>query len=833
MILPDLSHLPNLPVTEVLPALTGALAANGAAVLVAPPGAGKTTLVPLYLLGSIQGKIIVLEPRRVAARAAARRMAGLIGEDTGLTIGYAMRLDTRQSAATRILVVTEGVFTRMILADPELAGIGCVIFDEFHERSLDADFGLALTLDVRAALRPDLKLVVMSATLDGAKFAGILGDAPLIESKGRSFPVEIRYAGRNPLQRIEEAMAGEILRAVNHERGSIGQGSIGQGSILAFLPGIGEIGRVRRLLEGHMAEGRLPSHVAVLELHGQQEAAAQDEAIRPAAHGTRKIVLATSIAESALTIDGVTTIIDCGLARVPVFEPATGLSHLETVRVSRASADQRAGRAGRTAPGLAIRLWHEGQNAALAAFDTAEIFAADLSGLVMDCAAFGVADPLQLPFPEPPPVPALNGARALLQELGALDAHYRLTGLGQKMRALALPARAAAMVAEAGALGGLAAEIAVLLTERGLGGTDPDLAVRVAAFRNDASMRAKTARRLARRISAMPDDRQYGDPSDAGRVLLPAFFDRVAMQRGNTGRYLLANGRGVEIETTSALAKEPFLVVVDMQGKAQGARIVAAASVTPADIYSLLASRIITQQETWFDAASGALKSEARDRLGHLVLARRPARVESGPAAGLALLEAVREHGLALLPWDAASESLRARLAFLHHHRPDDFPDVCDAALLAQLDNWLLPFLSGITKFSALPPGAVESALNSLVPFEHQRNMAKLAPSHFEVPSGSSIRLRFENNDAVLAVRVQEVFGLKTHPAILNGSFPLLLELLSPAQRPIQTTRDLPAFWAGSWKDVRTDMRGRYPRHVWPDDPAQAVATLRAKPRGT
>jgi ATP-dependent helicase HrpB len=810
--------LPDLPVTEVLEPLVQALALQGAAVLVAPPGAGKTTIVPLYLLNLVEGKIILLEPRRVAARAAARRMASLLGEDVGQTVGYAMRLDTRQSAATRILVVTEGVFTRMILSDPELAGVACVIFDEFHERSLDADFGLALTLDVRTALRPDLKLIVMSATLDGAKIAGVIGDAPLIESQGRAFPVDMRYVDRNPLERIEDAMAAAIRKVVAEE----------QGSILAFLPGVGEIGRVKRLLEG-----RLPADISLHELHGQLDAKAQDDAIRPTTKGMRKIVLATSLAESALTIDGVTVVIDSGLARVPVFEPATGLTHLETVRVSRASADQRAGRAGRTAPGIAVRLWREGQNAALAAFDTPEIFSSDLTGLVMDCAAFGVADPLQLPFPEAPPLPALNEARALLRELGALDANNRLTVLGENMRNIALPARLAAMVAKAGDLSGLAAEIGILLTERGLGGSDADLTSRLSNFRNDRSERAKNARQLAKRIGGQSASAASGDASDIGRIMLPAFFDRVAMQRGNTGRYLLANGRGVEMDATSTLAREPFMVVADVQGKAQGARILAAAPVSEAGIRDVLADRIISGTVTWFDVPTGALKSEHRDTLGSLVLAKRPAKIEAGAAAANALMEALRQHGLGLLPWNEASENLRARLAFLQHHRPDEFPDVSDAALLGRLVDWLLPYLGNVTKFSTLPNDALMNALTSLVPFDQQHKIGKLAPSHFEVPTGSNIRLRYENNDSILAVRVQELFGLKTHPAILDNGFPLLLELLSPAHRPIQTTRDLTAFWAGSWKDVRVDMRGRYPRHVWPDDPANAAPTARAKPRGT
>ena len=814
-------NLPELPVIGVLAPLAAALLEKGAAVLVAPPGAGKTTLVPLYLLNVVQNKIILLEPRRVAARAAARRMASLLGEEVGQTIGYAMRLDTRQSAETRILVVTEGVFTRMILTDPELAGVDCVIFDEFHERSLDADFGLALTLDVRTALRPDLKLIVMSATLDGAKIAAALGDAPLIESKGKAFPVEMRYVDRNANERIEDAMAAAIRRAVSEE----------QGSILAFLPGVGEIGRVKRLLEG-----RLPAAVSLHELHGQLDAKAQDEAIRPALGNTRKIVLATSIAESALTIDGVTIIIDSGLARVPVFEPSSGLTHLETVRVSRASADQRAGRAGRTAPGIAIRLWREGQNAALAAFDTPEIFAADLTGLVMDCAAFGVADPLQLPFPEAPPKPALNEARALLQNLGALDDANRLTDLGQAMRNIALPARLAAMVALAkpNNQSGLAAEIGILLTERGLGGNDPDIAVRLSSFRNERSERAKNARGLAQRIGGGTSKPVFSnDASEAGRVMLPVFFDRVAMQRGNTGRYLLANGRGVEMDTASALAREPFLVVADVQGKASGARILAAAAVSEADIREVLAARIISGPVTWFDVTSRALKCEDRDILGALVLAKRPAKIKAGDAAARALISALREHGLGLLPWNDAAENLRARLMFLHYHRPGEFADVSDVALLERLEDWLLPFLNNATKFSDLPHDTLVNALMSLSGYEQQRAIAKLAPAHFEVETGSAITLRYENNDAVLAVRVQELFGLKTHPAILDGAFPLLLELLSPARRPVQTTRDLPAFWAGSWKDVRIDMRGRYPRHVWPEDPANAAPTQKAKPRGT
>jgi ATP-dependent helicase HrpB len=806
----------TLPVESVLPDVAAALARNGAAVLVAPPGAGKTTLAPLHLMAHVEGRIILLEPRRVAARAAARRMAALLGGEVGGVVGHAMRLDTRQSAATRVLVVTEGVFTRMILDDPELKGIGCVIFDEFHERSLDADFGLALTLDVRAALRPDLKLLVMSATLDGAAVARMLGGAPVIESEGRAFPVTIRHEERPAGEPVEDSVAAAIRRALaSHE-----------GSILAFLPGVGEIGRTARALDG-----RLPAGVTLHQLHGQMDGKAQDEAIRPAPPGTRKIVLATSIAQTALTIDGVTVVIDSGLARVPVFEPATGLTRLETVPVSRASADQRAGRAGRTAPGTAIRLWREQQNAARPAADTPEIQAADLSGMVMDCAAFGVADPAALPFPDAPPAAALAEARALLVSLGALDGAGRLTPDGEAMRDVPLPARLAAMVVKAGrdGLRALAAETGVLLTERGLGGPGADLAARLSQWRSDRSERARAARDLAGRIGGGPSE----DPHLAGRLLLHAFPDRVAMARGATGRFVMANGRGAEIDETDPLAREAFIVVADLQGRAKGARITAAAAVSEADIRDVLKTRITSGPQAWFDAASGALKAEDRDTLGALVLARRQARAATGANATEALVAAVREHGLDVLPWTDGARGLRSRLAFLHHHRPVEFPDVADVALLDGLEGWLQPFLAGKTRFSDLSGDAMQQALMSLVEPGRQRDVARLAPAQFTVPTGSAITLDYRDGDAALAVRVQEVFGLKTHPTILDGRFALLLELLSPAHRPIQTTRDLPAFWAGSWKEVRAEMRGRYPRHAWPDNPAEADPTRRAKPRGT
>jgi ATP-dependent helicase HrpB len=808
-------QLPELPVSAVLEDVAAALARHGAAVLVAPPGAGKTTLVPLHLLAHVEGRIILLEPRRVAARAAARRMAALSGGEVGGLVGQAMRLDTKQSAATRVLIVTEGVFARMALADPELPGIGAVIFDEFHERSLDADFGLALALDIRRGLRPDLKLLVMSATLDGVRMAAMLGDAPLIESRGRAFPVVLRHRDRRADERIEDAVASTVREALAQE----------EGSVLAFLPGVGEIARTARLLEG-----RLPAQAHLHVLHGQLDGRAQDAAIRPPELGTRKVVLATSIAESALTIDGVRVVIDSGLARVPVFDPSSGLTHLETVRVSRAAADQRAGRAGRTQPGVAIRLWHEGQTAALPAHDTPEIRAADLSSLVMDCAAFGVTDPAALPFPEPPPPPAIKEARALLQTLGALDATGRLTALGEKMRAIPLPARLAAMVARASPDDkATAALLAVLITERGVGGPSVDLAERLVEAGRDGSERARRAKDLAARIGGAGRI----TPEDAGPLLLHAFPDRVAMRRGGAGRLVMANGRGAEIAVTEALARQPFLVIADLQGRAQNARITAAAAVAEIDIRTALKDQITSGPSAWFDPVTGSLKAEERDMLGRLVLARRPGKTVSGASATAALLEAVRDHGLSLLPWSDAAIALRARLGFLHSRLPDAYPDVSDEALLEDLDAWLAPWLAGRTRFSELQGDALQLGLMGRMEDEAQRRVRRLAPHGFILPTGSEIALDYRDGDAVLAVRVQELFGLKSHPAILDGRFALLLELLSPAHRPIQTTRDLPSFWAGSWKEVRAEMRGRYPRHVWPDDPANAEPTRRAKPRGT
>jgi len=818
------ADLPLLPVSEAVPALLAALDSHSSAVLAAPPGAGKTTLVPLHLLAAGwrgDGKILVLEPRRLAARASARQMARLIGEPVGATVGYRTRLDTKISARTRIEVVTEGVFVRMLLADPELPGIAAVVFDEFHERTLDADFGLALALDVQDGLRGDLRILVMSATLDVARVATLLGDAPAIESSGRAFPVAIHYRERPPRERIEETMAGAIRSALAEERGSV----------LAFLPGQGEIKRTAALLRD-----RLPDNAVLAPLYGDLPGGAQDAAIRPPEAGTRKIVLATAIAETAITIDGVRIVIDSGLQRLPVFEASTGITRLETVRVSRASADQRAGRAGRTEPGMALRLWREAQTASLPAFTPPQILSSDLSNLVLDCAAWGVTDPTTLRFIDPPPAPALAEARALLRRLGALDQTGGLTALGGKMRGAGLPARQAAMVISAAEWGdgGRAAELAVLMGEPGLGGASVDLDQRLQALRHEQGGRAEKARALAVRIArSLGSGQPARGETTAGALLLSGYADRVAGRRGPSGngqrRYRLANGRGAFLEEDDPLARESFLVVPDLTGKPQSQRILAAARVDRDTLIETLADQITTQEESSFDAASGQVKARRQRKLGTLVLEETALPRPIGEAAARALCAGIRQAGLEALPWTAESRQMRDRLAWLHGTMGAPWPDMSDAALLAALEVWLAPYLDGVTALAKIEPQSLLKGLTSLLPHAERAALDRLAPSHFTVPTGSRLPIRYDGDEPVLAVRVQELFGVRQHPTLAGGRQRLLLELLSPAGRAMQTTRDLPGFWSGSWADVRADMRGRYPKHHWPEDPAAAEATRRVK----
>jgi len=793
------------------------------AVLSAPPGAGKTTLVPLHLLGQAwrgDGKIILLEPRRLAARAAAGRMASLIGEQVGETVGYRMRLDNRISAATRIEVVTEGVFARMILDDPELTGVSVVIFDEFHERSLDADFGLALALDVQSALRDDLRILVMSATLDVERVAALLDHPPVIESLGRSFPIDVRYQDRPGGERIEDAVTRAILDAHANEAGSI----------LAFLPGQAEITRtVERL------QGRFGAETLIAPLYGNLSQKEQDAAIRPASQGTRKIVLATSIAETSITIDGVRIVIDSGLQRLPVFEASTGITRLETVRVSRASADQRAGRAGRTEPGIAVRLWHQGQTAALPAFTPPQILSSDLSGLVLDLAHWGVQDPASLAFVDQPPETTLREARVLLGQLGALDKDGALKARGKVMRDLALPPRLAAMVVSAGEAGHArdAAMIAVLLTEQGLGGTSIEIEERLRRFKAERGERAEASRRLAGRLASGLDSVASTAPALAGQLLLHAFPDRIALQRGGRGRFVMANGRGAELPETERLAGSQMLVIADLTGRAAQARILAAAEVTRGDIEAELPGEIKTGDQIFFDRQSRQVRARRATRLGAIVFEETPLPRPSGAAVTQALVEGVRELGLDQLAFSKEAVQLRERIGFLHRTIGEPWPDVSDSALLSRLDGWFAPFQTEARGLSEISAAGLSNGLIALVPHELQRDLSRLAPTHFEAPTGQRHPIQYEGEEPVLTIRVQELFGLKQHPAIAGGRLPLLLELTSPAHRPIQTTRDLPGFWAGSWKDVRADMRGRYPRHPWPERPEDALPTTRAKPRGT
>jgi ATP-dependent helicase HrpB len=815
--------LPELPVSHVLPDIGRALAARKRAVLSAPPGAGKTTLVPLYLLDERwrgDGRIILLEPRRLAARAAANRMAFLLGEQVGETVGYRMRLDNRVSARTRIEVVTEGVFARMILDDPELAGISAVIFDEFHERSLDADFGLALALDVQSALREDLRILVMSATLDVERIAVLLDHPPVIESMGRGFPIDIRYQDRSGGERIEDAVTRTIIDA--HARES--------GSILAFLPGQAEITRtVERL------QGRFGPETFIAPLYGNLSQKEQDAAIRPAEKESRKIVLATSIAETSITIDGVRIVIDSGLQRLPVFEASTGITRLETVRVSRASADQRAGRAGRTEPGIAIRLWHQGQTAALPAFTPPQILSSDLAGLVLDLAYWGVQDTQSLAFVDQPPETTMNEARALLRELGALDKDGALTPRGKMMRDLALPPRLAAMVVSAGESGHArdAAMLGVMLTEQGLGGPNVDIEDRLRRFRSEKGERADASRRLALRLASGLDKTKATSPALAGPLLLQAFPDRVALQRGGRGRFVMANGRGAELPETERLAGSQMLVIADLTGRAAQARILAAADITRAQVEEELPDAIRTDDQVFFDRQSRQVRARRATRLGAIVFDEVPLPRPSGEEVVRALAEGVRELGLDQLPFSKDAAQLRDRIGFLHRTLGEPWPDVSDEALLARMDDWFTPYQTEARGLSDISAAGLSNGLMALVPHELQRDLGRLAPTHFEAPTGQRHPIQYDGEEPALTIRVQELFGLKQHPAIGGGRLPLLLELTSPAHRPIQTTRDLPGFWAGSWKDVRAEMRGRYPRHPWPERPEDAAPTTRVKPRGT
>src|SRR5579862_2504031 len=790
----------SLPIDDALAPLGAALATHNAAVLVAPPGAGKTTRVPLALLDEPwvkDRKILVLEPRRLAARAAAARMAATLGEQVGETVGLRVRFGSKISKRTRVEVVTEGVFTRLILDDPSLDGVAAVLFDEFHERSLDADLGLALACDAQQGLREDLKILVMSATLDGARVAAALGGAPLVQSEGRAFPVETRYVGRDVRARIEQQVADAVTRALRADTGSL----------LVFLPGAAEIRRTETLLGERVTE----ENVDIVALFGALEAREQDRAIEPSPPGRRKIVLATSIAETSLTIDGVRVVIDSGLARVPRYEPDVGLTRLETVRVSRAAADQRRGRAGRTEPGVCYRLWDEPQTGALEPYTRPEILSADLSSFVLDLAQWGTSDP------------------------GAIDGDGRIIGEGRKLRALPLPPRLARMVIDAGAAGAgqTAAAIAAILTERGLGGDDIDLTHRLDQFRRDRSRRAEEARAMVKRWVGLLDGRRAESDASPGSLLALAYPDRIAKNRGGGGSFLLANGRGGTIDPASSLSRSPFLVVAELTGAAASGRIVLAAPITLAEIEARFGASIEDRDAVTFDAASASLRARRSRRLGAVVLAEQTRPVTPDAETAHIFAQGLVALGLDRLPWTKAALQFRNRVAFLRRAEGDEWPDLTDEGLARAAAEWLEPLLADKTARGDVGADELSDAIMNLLPWILRKRLEAEAPTHFSAPSGSSVPIDYEAEEGPkLSIRVQELFGLARHPSIAGGRVPLLIELLSPAQRPVQVTRDLPGFWRGSYAQVKAEMRGRYPRHPWPDDPLTALATRRAKRRG-
>jgi ATP-dependent helicase HrpB len=825
----------GLPIDAAIPALCEALRAGPSAVLQAPPGAGKSTVVPLVLLEEqwARGRrLMMLEPRRLAARAVARRMAQTLGESVGRTVGYRMRMDTRVSRETRIEVVTEGVLTRMLQGDPALEGFAAIIFDEFHERSLQADLGLALTLDARESLSPDLRILVMSATLDGAAVAQILGNAPVVTAEGRMFPVESRYVGKaSPVvENAEKIVAQGVQRALREEHGDV----------LVFLPGGREIRRVQSLLQN----AGLDPAVKVAPLFGDLSGEEQDAALQPAPPGQRKVVLATNIAETSLTIEGVRVVVDSGLVRRSVFDPVTGMSRLETQRISRASADQRQGRAGRLGPGIAYRAWSEGSHRSLAAFSRPEIVDADLAPLALELASWGARDAGGLRWLDAPPAATLASARDLLSRLAALDSAGRITAHGREMASLGLHPRLAHMLLRARDLGclRLAADLAALLSERDIfrgssASRDADVTTRIDVMRGESSgdtdryalQRARTtARDLVRQLGGGParEDRQY-EIDHAGILLAFAYPDRIGRRRsGSPGAYTLANGRGAHFAEVQSLAKRELIVAVDLDDSDRDARILLAAPIERADLDEYMPERLRRSASVEWSSRDQAVVARRVVKLDEIVLEEKPLPDVPAEATSTAMLQGVRELGIEALPWTRDARDLQARIEFARQHGAGSaWPEVSDTALAGSVEHWLLPWLDGLTRRDHLGRLSMVDILRGLLSWDQQRELERLAPTHLHVPSGSHIRIDYLDESApVVSVRLQEVFGLEATPRI-GGEVPVTFKLLSPAQRPVQVTRDLAGFWRGTYADVRKEMRGRYPKHYWPENPLEAQAT--------
>ncbi|HEX9207981.1 MAG TPA: ATP-dependent helicase HrpB [Steroidobacteraceae bacterium] len=852
--------LPDLPILATLSELRAALRSQCNAVLEAPPGAGKSTVVPLALLEEpwLEGRrILMLQPRRIAARAVARRLAQLAGSEPGRLVGYRTRFETRVSAATRIEVVTEGILTRRLQSDPALEDVACVIFDEFHERNLQSDLGLALALDAQKHLRDDLRLLVMSATLQGDAVARVLGGAACIRSAGRMFEVVTHYSAPPPAslnrwpEPIEQRAARVVLRALSEE----------PGDVLVFLPGAAEI---RRACEAIVAGAGDPS-LLVLPLYGDLDAATQDAALRPAPAGKRKVVVATNLAETSLTIEGVRIVVDAGLERRQRFDPNSGMGRLETVSISRASADQRRGRAGRTAPGVCHRLWPESAQAALAAQSPPEIVEADLAPLALELACWGITDPARLDWLDPPPAAALAQARELLRLLEAIDEGGQVTASGRRMAALGTHPRLAHMIEQAGNLGlaRLACDLAALLSERdplrasGPGARDPDLRHRVDVLAGAAAPpgiqvdgRALQQVRRSAELFARRAERELPREAGAGHAALPrdaavgallafAYPDRIGMSRGGeSGRYLLAQGRGANLTGPAALARSEFIVAAEIDAGEREAKIQLAAPLTREWLERCFARSIRTVDEVAWDARTEAVVARRVRRLGALVLDERPLHGEAAPGATAAMLVGIRSLGLSCLPWTADLQQWRARVALLRaqgsHGAPvdDEWPDVSDEALLATLEDWLAPYLERATRREHLARVDLRAALHGLLDWNQRRRLDELAPTHLSVPSGSRIAIDYSGAGPALAVRLQEVFGLGESPRIAGGRVPVTMELLSPARRPVQVTRDLASFWARGYAEVRKELKGRYPRHYWPDDPMTAIPTRKVRPPG-